>query len=334
MRTHRKDYLLNKITQAIYDDGWNLFFPSDPRFHPFRLNIYKQNESYRVKIYIWNMTHERGARRPVDEYRIQITGVTQFKPEIGGKTLILGWLEKGDVFAGFDFSRHTGSLGASPSIQIREEALRSAYLNGFAPWQKENEEIAIAFRPDFFVEYVRNLELLHSFGECRTDFTILQEAAQTPNEINEATIERVTQTRQIIISKVTRKVRENSFKSRVLNAYSAKCAFCGIQLKLTEAAHIIPVSHGNSTDETSNGLSLCSLHHRAYDMCLVTLNQQYQILCNDTKFDEVRELGLDGGMQRFINELRPIIHVPPAVNDRPHVEYIILSNEIRGWITN
>jgi putative restriction endonuclease len=63
---------------------------------------------------------------------------------------------------------------------------------------------------------------------------------------------------------------------------------------LNEAAHIIPVSHEGSTDETSNGLSLGALHHRAYDMCLATLNQQYQIINNDSKFNELRELGLDG----------------------------------------
>jgi len=255
MSRHRKDYLLNKITQAIYDDGWNLFYLSDPSYHPLRLNIYKENESYRIRIYIWNMTHGEGARRPVDEYRIQITGITRLEPEPGGKTLILGCWESVGVFAGFDFSRHTGQLGASPSIQIREEALRNAYLNGFAPWQKENQEIAIAFRPDFFVEYVKNLESLHSFGESREDFTVLQEAAQTPDVINEAAMERLTETRKTIISKVTRKVRENNFKSRVLNAYGSRCAFCGIKLKLNEAAHIIPVSHEASTDETSNGIS-------------------------------------------------------------------------------
>ena len=86
MSRHRKGYLLDKITQAIYDDGWNLFFLSDPRFHPFRINIYKEEESHRIRIYIWNMTHGGGIRRPVDEYRIQITGVAQFNPEKGGKT--------------------------------------------------------------------------------------------------------------------------------------------------------------------------------------------------------------------------------------------------------
>jgi len=334
MSRHKKDYLLNKITQAIYDDGWNLFFLSDPRYHPFRLHIYKGEENYRIKIYIWNMTHGGGERRPVDEYRIQITGIARFESEIGGETLILGWWEQGEVFAGFDFSRHTGPLGASPSIQIREEALRNAYINGFAPWRKENEEIAIAFRPDFFIEYVRNLESLHSFGESQTDYSALEEASQRPEEINQAAIENLALPRQTIIARVTRKVRENSFKARVLTAYGSRCAFCGMQLKLIEAAHIIPVSHEASTDETSNGLSLCSLHHRAYDMCLVTFNQQYQIIANEDKFEEFRELALDGGLDRFINEMRPIIYLPPAVNDRPHIENIRISNEIRGWNLN
>lgn len=334
MRRHRKYNLVDIIIQSIYEDGWNLFYLSDPGFHPFRLKIYKENESHNIRIYIWNLTHGGGIKRPADEYRIQITGIEQFEPEFGGKTLILGWWEEGGVFAGFDFKKHTGKLGFSPSIQIREEALRKAYLSGFAPWKKENEEIAIAFRPDFFIEYIRNLESLHSFDESKTDFEILEEVSERPDEINDILIKKVSQPRQTTVQNVTKKVRDNSFKLRVLTAYRFKCAFCGLQLNLIDAAHLIPVFHEKSTDETSNGFAACALHHRAYDNALVTFNQRYQIINNQIKMNELKEDGLDGGMEKFITDLKPIIILPPAINDRPHIEYIRISNEIRGWNLN
>lgn len=327
-----KSQLLDKIIYSISYDDWNYFFLSDPKTHPFRLKVFKENESYNVRIYIWNLTHGGGARRPVDEYRIQITPrIERFESEMGGKTLILGWWEEGEVFAGFDITKHSGILGYSPSIQIREEALRKAYINGFSPWKKESGEIAISFKPDFFVEYIRNLESLHSFGESVTDFEVLEEVSESPDKINDAIIQNVSQTRQLAVSRVTRKVRDNSFKSRVLTAYSRKCAFCGIQLNLVEAAHILPVSYDGSTDETSNGFSLCPLHHKAYDISLITINNKYQILYNENTMEKLKETGLDGGMEKFISDLRPIIHLPPAPNDRPHIEYIQKSNEIRGW---
>lgn len=331
MQKHKKYDLLERIIQSINEDGWNLFYLSDPQFHPFRLKIYKDSESLNIGIYIWHITHGGGAKRPAHEYRIQITGVERFEQESGGKTLILGWWEEGNVFAGFDYNMHVGKLGFSPSIQIREEALRKAYINGFAPSIKENNEIAIAFKPDFLVEYIKNLEPLHTFGEVVTDFEILERASEKPEEINEAVMKPLNEPRKVTITNVTKKIRDNSFKSRVLTAYGNKCALCGIQLKLIDAAHILPVNYEKSTDETSNGIALCALHHRAYDNALVTINREYRILLDEKKLKRLKDLNLDGGLKKFAHELRPLIHLPPAVNDRPHIQYVEKANEIRGW---
>ncbi|MBT3209467.1 MAG: HNH endonuclease [Bacteroidetes bacterium] len=327
---HRKYDLLELIIQGIRDDGWNILYLSDPKYHPFRLKIYKGEESHNVRIYIWNLTHGGGAMRPADEYRIQITGVEQFDLEPNGKTLILGWWREGEVFAGFDFNKHNGVLGFSPSIQIREEALRKAHIKGMAAWEKDNQEIAISFRPDFITEYIRNLESLHSFGESEQDLEVLEVLTDNPEEVNDAEIAEVTEERQTTVVSVKKKIRDNSFKSRVLTSYSNHCAFCGIQLKLIDAAHIVPVQH-DGTDETSNGISLCAIHHRAFDRNLVTFNSDYQILTSEKNFDKLKEIGLDGGAEKFINDLRAVILLPPTISDRPHVDFVNLANEIRGW---
>ncbi|MEQ8520420.1 MAG: HNH endonuclease [Cytophagales bacterium] len=330
LRRHRKNDLLELIIQSIRDDGWNILYLSDPKFHPFRFRIYRGDESHNIRVYVWNLTHGGGANRPEDEYRIQITGVEQFELEPNGKTLILGWWREGEVFAGFDYNMHTAVLGASPSIQLREPALRKAHIKGVAPWVKDNQEIAIAFRPDFMVEYIRNLESLHSFGESAQDLEVLEEVTENPDEVNDAEISGVTVERQTAIVSVKKKIRDNSFKSRVLTSYSNRCAFCGVQLKLIDAAHILPVQH-DGTDETSNGISLCALHHRAYDRNLVTFNNEYRIIHSEVSFNRLAEIGLDGGAEKFINDLRAVIHLPPAINDRPHVEYINAANALRGW---
>ena len=79
-----------------------------------------------------------------------MTGVSQFQQSTGTKTLILGWWTEGSVFAGFDVRKHSAPLGFSPSLQIRKHSLELAAESGFAPSDKGNQEIAIAFRPDFF----------------------------------------------------------------------------------------------------------------------------------------------------------------------------------------
>ena len=330
MARHNKYDLIEKIVSAINDSGWNVAYLEDIKQHPFYMQIYRDDESYRVKIYIWHLTHGGGKARPKDEYRIQITGVERFEPLQNGKTLILGYWKEADIFAGFDVRKHLGKLGASPSIQIREDALRKAYINGFEPCDKGNKEVAIAFRPDFFVDYVQSLEPLHDFGQSTKDLSVLSEVAQNP-EVNVADIKIQNVARKTTVVTVGKKLRDVSFRRRVLTAYSFHCAVCGVQLKLVEAAHIIPVNHDNGTDETRNGIALCALHHKAYDQALITIVEDYSIQINRNRVTELQNQKLSDGLAKFSQDLRPIIILPPAVTDRPHAEYIRIANSIRGW---
>lgn len=324
-----KTDLLSIITRSIADCGWNVLYLSDS--HPFRLQIYRDDESYRVRIYIWNIT-SGGNHRPPDEYRIQLTGLPKrsFEPELNkGKTLILGWWSGSNVFAGWDYRKHTGILGKSPSIQIREQYLRNAHLNGFSICDKGNEETAIAFKPNFFVEYVRNLESLHGFGESKDDLNVLENVAHDPDLVNDREIESITKSRQTVIQTVRRKLRDSSFQDRVLTAYTYRCAICSVQLDLVQAAHIVPVFHEHGTDQTSNGIALCALHHYAYDRGLVFIDEKYSIQINQNKVNKLRAVSRDSGLEEFTDALRSLIILPPTISDRPHVDYLRIANELR-----
>lgn len=327
-----KQQLLDQILSSIHQAGWNYLLLSSRNEHPFRLSIFREEqESYNVRIYIWNLTHGGGARRPEDEYRIQITGIDHFESEPGAKTIILGWWDEGEVFAGFDYRRHSGVLGASPSMQIIREHLRHAYERGFSAYLKTNGEIAVAFRPTFIVEYVRVLEPLHDTGESPADFEVLQDVATDPNAVNDAQIQTVSEGRRTTISSVRRALRDSSFKERVLTAYSYRCAVCSLQLDLVEAAHIIPVVAQGSTDETCNGIALCVLHHKAYDRALIAVDPSYNVMLSNNKSDRLREIGHDGGLDVFTTSLRQLIHLPPEIHDRPNVHYLQRSLEARSW---
>jgi len=327
----RKTALLNIMTRSIARCGWNILYLSDPRIHPFRLQIYRDDESYRIRVYIWNLTHGGGMARPRSEYRIQITGLSTdyFEPEVDGKTLILGWWDEAEVFAGFDYNKHSGTLGSSPSIQIREQYLRNAHLNGFSACNKGNKEIAIAFKPSFFVEYIKTLEALHSFGESELDLNILETVAENPDLINDTQTEATDWSRQTVIVSVRKRLRDASFQERVLTAYNHHCAMCGVQLDLVQAAHIIPVSHEEGTDQTSNGIALCALHHYAYDRGLIFIDEEYSVEINQNKIDNLRSISRDDGLEEFSDALRALIILPPTISDRPHVDCLRIANRLR-----
>lgn len=324
----KKDDLLEVVAQAVNECGWNIIYLS--RVHPFKIQIFNETESEKVKVIIYNLSHGGGRKRPENEYRIQVKE-ERLDVEPGFKTLILGYWDEMQVFAGFDLQKHIGTPGYSSSMQIKIEFLQKALLNGFSPCDKGNGEIAVAFRPDFFVEYVRNLQELHSFGSSSADFSVLQQVSDKPREINKEALEQLSSPRQTIVQSVSKKLRDNSFQRRVLTSYSFKCAICSLQLKLIDAAHIVPVSHERSTDETRNGVALCSIHHRAYDVGLVAFDSSYNVIHNEKKMDNLKKIGHDGGMAKFIRDLKPVLTVPPAVSDRPHIAYINLANKIRGW---
>ncbi len=73
---------------------------------------------------------------------------------------------------------------------------------------------------------------------------------------------------------------QSFFRDAVLSSYGYTCTVCGIDLpELLTASHIIPWSKEVARRaDPSNGLSLCTLHDRAFDRGLFTLDNSFQIL--------------------------------------------------------
>lgn len=67
------------------------------------------------------------------------------------------------------------------------------------------------------------------------------------------------------------------FRERVLLAYEVSCAICQLRHReLLEAAHILPDSEGGEPI-VPNGISMCRIHHGAYDHSLIGVTPSYRI---------------------------------------------------------
>lgn len=157
-----RESLYQKVADSIISNGWTIASLSDVRQLPVRLEVKKNDIIKVLRIYIWNLTHG-GNTRPEDEYRIQVK-VDRFEDETNSTTLILGYLDELDVFAGFDISKHVGKPGWSASMQIKKDYLDQAKAIGISAYGKENGEIAIAFTPANLMSYVEDYFDLHSTG--------------------------------------------------------------------------------------------------------------------------------------------------------------------------
>ena len=72
----------------------------------------------------------------------------------------------------------------------------------------------------------------------------------------------------------------------MLHAYRDHCAFCSLKHReLLDAAHILPDNEGGRAS-VSNGLSLCKIHHAAFDKNILGINEDFRI--------EVRNSGGSG----------------------------------------
>lgn len=75
-----------------------------------------------------------------------------------------------------------------------------------------------------------------------------------------------------------RRKRDRAFRDEVLRAYEFRCCVCGFDLRIghqpagLEAAHI-QWHHVGGPDVVTNGLALCSLHHKLFDLGVFTIEQ-------------------------------------------------------------
>ena len=130
------------------------------------------------------------------------------------------------------------------------------------------------------------------------------------------------------VETVSRFSRKANFRQQVLFAYGNRCSISRIQLKLVEAAHILPVGAPRSTDQVTNGIALSPTYHRAYDSGIIYLDEDYQMRLNLRKVSELEAVGHTGGLEEFRAPLGKIL-LPPDQNQWPRPEFIRLANKFR-----
>ncbi len=87
------------------------------------------------------------------------------------------------------------------------------------------------------------------------------------------------------LSHTTRRVRirDPKFRDKILRAYGYSCAVCGFNVRMAhqlvgvEAAHI-KWHQAGGPDIESNGLALCSMHHKLFDHGVFTINNDLRFI--------------------------------------------------------
>lgn len=111
----------------------------------------------------------------------------------------------------------------------------------------------------------------------KVEFDDAQHSAYAPGAF--PVLDPVTEIRRSYVTTTVRlRIHQRAFRERVLRAYQEQCALCRLRHEeLLDAAHIIPDGEPDGKPVVPNGLSLCKLHHAAFDRQFLAVRPDYVI---------------------------------------------------------
>ena len=111
------------------------------------------------------------------------------------------------------------------------------------------------------------------------------------------------------------RLHQPAFRARVISAYETKCAICRLgHGRLLDAAHITRDSDESSSTSVTNGLSLCKIHHAAYDINIVGIDPEYKVHVRPDILAETDGPMLEHGIKEMDKSK---LWVPPNPEFRP-----------------
>lgn len=130
--------------------------------------------------------------------------------------------------------------------------------------------------------------------------------------------------RRYKVRQVKQRLHQAQFRGAVLVAYRDRCTVCSLrEPRLLDAAHIVGDAEERGEPLVSNGLSLCSIHHRAFDEDLVGVSPDQEVHVSRRLLDEE-----DGPMLDLLKGFhRRSIVVPASRHLRPDPERLALRFE-------
>jgi len=152
---------------------------------------------------------------------------------------------------------------------------------------------------------------------------IVKKLIETPRPINYVPFDKEKKS-----VKITRDstIRTRGFRQAVIEVYDYKCAFCGMKIQTpntlsweVEAAHIVPNSE-KGKDDILNGLSLCHMHHWAFDVGWFTLQDDFRIQVSSKVNSLPSDFGRMGDYDfiRAFSNNNQIILLPKRKEIYPH----------------
>jgi putative restriction endonuclease len=131
--------------------------------------------------------------------------------------------------------------------------------------------------------------------------------------------------RRYVTRMAVARLHQAAFRQRVIRAYRQQCSVCHLRhLQLLDAAHILADAHAEGEPVVTNGLSLCKIHHAAFDANILGVRPDYLIEIRRDALTETDGPMLTHGLQEHHGGA---ILLPHAVHERASTERLALRFE-------
>jgi putative restriction endonuclease len=148
------------------------------------------------------------------------------------------------------------------------------------------------------------------------------EAALPMADTTEAGLVSPAETRRYATREALFRLHQHRFRAAVLRAYRSRCAVCTLrEAALLQAAHIIDDRDPRGAATVINGISLCAIHHLAYDRNLMGIDPEGVIHISQRLLGEIDGPMLREGLQSFHGAA---ILQPKRADERPDPDRLIV----------
>jgi len=253
--------------------------------------------------------------------------------EIDGRRLTLKGPTGIWVPAGFEFpiSITTAARGPYPLDAIGRDGILTYAYRGQDPGHRDNRALRGAIRartPLIYFSEVRNhrfqaiwpVMILEDHPESLCVRAAIDPAyAELRPGMDFAGIEpSPLDLRRYAWTQTRTRLHQSAFRDVVIRAYDESCAICRLHHpELLDAAHIIPDGEEEGEPVVRNGLSLCKIHHAAYDQNILGISPDYVVHLRGDILAETDGPMLKHGLQELAGSR---LVVPRTAAERPDRE--------------
>jgi len=236
---------------------------------------------------VWKSNGQRAPHKPL-LLLLALSRIQQNKPRM----MLFAEIEK-------KLTELLTEFGPQRKIYYPEEPFCRLRTEGF--WELSSPENIILPKGSFSKTTLRQKNISAGFMEdtyqlLANNSKLLENTAKTllqdnfPSTIHQDILDSIgldiDSSIQIEVAQSQKRIRNPKFRGKVLQAYNYRCAICGFDVRMghtpiaLEAAHIKWFQAGGE-DTESNGLALCSLHHKLLDRGALAISNELTIIISE-----------------------------------------------------